>query len=207
MRKFLSNPLYVESAFLVLLILLFAAATVYLFLRNRFAFREKLGAPYFRLSVCSIVYAAVFTTLAFRKYAAYNMGMLDLGGIDQAIWNTLHGSLLHVTSVDWGNISRLGAHFEPIFILISPVYLLWDDARVLLIVQTLFIVAGAYPLFLIAKERLRNEGAAFCAALCCFLYPAVQWANISDFHGDPLAIPFLLFALYFLEKKKEHLSA
>ncbi|MCU0606290.1 MAG: DUF2079 domain-containing protein [Candidatus Edwardsbacteria bacterium] len=153
-------------------------------------------------------YAAVFTVLPLCSYAAYNMGMVDLGHMDQAIRGVLDGRPLDFTFYETGQrVSRLGIHFEPVYFLIAPLYRIWDDARMLLVLQTAVIASGGIPLYLMARRRLGSGGAGIALLGAYLLHPALQFANLFEFHGDALAAGFLLWALHFMERRRWPLFA
>jgi len=146
------------------------------------------------------IYFIVFSSLAILKYNAYNMAMLDLGRMDQVIWNTLHGRFLACT-LEIGNVCRLIAHTELIYVLIAPLYLIYSSPITLLILQSLVISLGALPVYWLAKSKLGGKFSPFCFALAYLLYPSLQYGNLFDFHADMLATVFLLFTFYYLECK------
>ncbi|MRR09958.1 DUF2079 domain-containing protein, partial [bacterium] len=149
-----------------------------------------------------------FLVLPLRAYAAYNMGMVDLGHMDQAIRGVLAGRPLEFTFYETGQrVSRLGIHLEPVYFLIAPLYRIWDDARILLVLQTLVVASGGIALFLMARQRL-GSGLGGVALLGAYLlHPALQFANLFEFHGDALAAGFLLWALLFVERQRWPLFA
>src|SRR5260370_12919772 len=131
----------------------------------------------------------------------------DLGTMDQAVWSLTDGHLLqqtvcnivsdtNCTSVN--GVSRFAIHFEPILFLVSLFYLLVSSPKTLLVLQTLVVAAGAFPAFWLARLRLRNELAAVGIAILYLLYPALQQAEIFDFHAVTLTCALLLFTLYFM---------
>ena len=81
----------------------------------------------------AILFASLFFGLMVRQHDAFHTRALDLGKFDQAIWNTLRGRFLF-SSVQ--NHSILGNHFSPFMALLSPLFLIWSDVRVLFFVQT-----------------------------------------------------------------------
>jgi uncharacterized membrane protein len=126
-----------------------------------------------------------------------------LGNVDQAVWNTRHGRLFHMTNIE-GLTNRLGTHVEPILLPLSLLYFVWSDPRLLLFVQTGVIALGAWPVYLLAKRKLDEAGVASPPLVVIFagvylLFPALQSANVFDFHAVALAPTFFLFALYCLE--------
>jgi uncharacterized membrane protein len=151
------------------------------------------------------LYLVFFGILTVLKHDAFQTTAFDLGNVDQAVWNTRHGRPFAMTNIE-GLSSRLGTHVEPIILPIALLYLLWSDPRVLLLLQTAVIGLGAWPVYLLAKRKMsETEGGPWSqvvpAAFACayLLFPALQSANVFDFHAMALAPTFFLFALYFLE--------
>lgn len=128
------------------------------------------------------------------------MAMVDLGRMDQAIWNTLHGKLL-VGTFEFGNASRLIAHSEFIYLLIAPLYLIYSDPKTILVLQTFFITLGALPIFWIGYEKTKSYFFGLCFSCAYLLYPPIQYGNLNDFHPDMLATSFLFFAFYYAMRK------
>lgn len=152
-------------------------------------------------------YALYFSALSIRLHEAHRTHKADLGQIDQAIWNTSQGRF--VQEIKGDQIStRLTDHVEPIFALVAPVFWAWDDVRALLVVQSVALALGAWPVFALAWHRFagQQQGArgrrylgplALAFALAYLLYPPLQAANVAEFHALPLATPFILFAFLF----------
>lgn len=150
-----------------------------------------------------LVYVVYFTTTSFLRYNNYFTGRFDLGNMDQTVWNTIHGRIFQLTDPDGTNtISRLSIHADFILILISPLYLLWADPRMLLLLQSVVLACGAFFVFLIAAHILRNKNLALTFAAVYLLNPAMQFTNLYDFHGVVLATTFLLGAFYYFLKRR-----
>jgi uncharacterized membrane protein len=149
-----------------------------------------------------VLYIAVFSALSVARHEAFETLAFDLGNYDQAIWNTIHGRLLRFTNVE-GLSSRLAQHVEPILLPVSLFYLLYDSPKTLLILQTVIVALGAWPVYLLAREKLRNEFGGIVFAAAYLLFPALEAANLYDFQAVSLAPTFLLWAFYFLEKEKD----
>ncbi len=122
----------------------------------------------------------------------------DLGIYDQTIWNLAHGRIWMTTLVYETN--GYYDHFEPILALIAPLYWLWPDVRVLLIVQALALALGSLPIYLYARRRFQSwefgHALAPVIAAAYLAYPALHNANLNDFHEVSLLPPLLGFALY-----------
>ena len=155
------------------------------------------------VGVAILLYAAYFTTASFLRYDNFFTGRFDLGNMDQTVWNTVHGRLFQLTDPDGTNvISRLAIHADFILVLLAPFYLLWQDPRMLLLIQTLVLSAGAIFVYLLAKDILKNKLFGFLFAALYLANPSMEYTNLYDFHGVTLATTFLLGAYYFLKKKQ-----
>lgn len=152
-----------------------------------------------------LAYIVTFSALSILQNDAFNTTVHDLGVMDQAAWNTLHGRFVVETSIGGQPLPRLRGHVEPIFLLIGLAFLLYDHVNALLILQTVVVALGALAIYWLARERLPGrprESAIFglAAAVVYLLFPALEAANLTEFHPITLAPTFLLFAFYFLEK-------
>ena len=152
--------------------------------------------------LAAAVFAAVFAALAILRHRAFASGRFDLGNMTQAVWSTAHGDVLSVTDVHGEQISRLGSHFDPILALLAPLWLLWPSPELLLVVQAVAVGLGALPVFWLAREHLEHELPAAALAGAYLLYPPVQWLTVSDFHPVALACPLLLYAWWFLDRRR-----
>ena len=160
-----------------------------------------------------VAYFLYFGVLTVQKHTAFQTTAFDLGNVDQAVWNTQHGRLLAMTNIE-GLTNRLGTHVEPILVPISLLYFLWTDPRMLLLLQTAVIALGAWPVYLIARRAvsvqssgmpetsyaspLRYHALPITFVLVYLFFPALESANVFDFHAVALAPTFFLFAFYFL---------
>jgi uncharacterized membrane protein len=154
------------------------------------------------VAVGALSYAAGLGALATLQHRAFWSGRFDLGNAVQAVWSTAHGDFLSVTALSGAQISRLGAHFEPILAAFVPLWWLWPDASLLLVVQAAAIAMGAVPVYLLGRKHLGSEWAAAGFALAYLLHPATQWLALDDFHAVALATPLLLWAFWFLDEDR-----
>ncbi len=148
-----------------------------------------------------IGYCLLFSYLSIAQHESLQTHGLDLGFPDQVVWNTAHGRPF-AYSISPRATNFLGEHFSPILALLVPLYWIWPDVRALLIVQTVVIALGVFPVFWLAKERLKNDLAGLSFSAAFLLFPALEAANMFDFHAETLAPSFLLFAFYYLEKQR-----
>ncbi len=147
-----------------------------------------------------LLYIGLFSWLSVTRHQAFATSAYDLGNANQAIWNTVHGCPLCFTN--WRGVelhlatdSRLAMHVEPIYFLIAPLYALWQQPETLLILQTIILALGAWPVFWLARQHLGGiAGVAFAAVY--LLFPGLEAANLWEFHAVALAAPLLLLTFY-----------
>lgn len=157
--------------------------------------QSEAAADKFAL-VFALAYVLVFGTLSILRHASLHSGGYDLGIFDQVIWNSLQGRPFE-NSLMVDSPSFLGHHFAPLLMAIVPLYAVWSDARLLLVLQTVALAVTALPLYWFARKRL-GAGQACVVVAAFFLFPALQGVNLFEFHEIALATPLLGFALYFL---------
>ena len=137
------------------------------------------------------------------RYQTYHADAFDLGNMNQAVWNTLHGDPFRFTNrgLDWfGPPTRLGIHVEPILLLIAPFYLIHSGPETLIVIQNVAMALGAIPLFMLSLRRLPTMpllGVALAASY--LLAPEFLGAALWDFHSVALATPLLILAIWALD--------
>jgi len=155
------------------------------------------------LSFGVIIVFIIFTALGVARHLSLSSGTWDLGLFDQAIWNTTQGDILFSSIKN--NINLLGDHFEPILLLIAPLYKLWPSVYVLLILQSLLLASAIIPLYLIAKYRLRERLLIFAFIISYILSRPLRGIGLFDFHPECFILPLLFWAYYFLITRKNAL--
>ena len=163
---------------------------------------RPIGGLVARLAyVLVVLYALTFGYLSIQEHEAFSTHAFDLGNMDQAVWNTYHGRWLEFTNMP-GLTIRLAAHVEPILLLVAPLYGLASDPRLLLVLQTLVIALGGLPAFWLARHELKSSLAGLVFASAYLLAPALEVANLSDFHAVAFSSALLLYAIYFLRRDR-----
>ncbi|MGA2911426.1 MAG: DUF2079 domain-containing protein [Candidatus Levyibacteriota bacterium] len=162
--------------------------------------KHKYGIALIILVIFYIVY---FTIASFLRYSNFYTGRFDLGNMDQTVWNTIHGRIFQITDPNGtATISRLAFHADFILILISPLYLIWSNPQMLLLLQSVVLGLGAVFVYLIADSLLRNKNLALAFSVVYLLNPALQFSNLFDFHAVVLGTALLLATFYFYLKRK-----
>ena len=154
------------------------------------------------LAVLVGVFAAGMSTLAVLQQRAFETGRFDVGNLTQVVWSTAHGRFLEMTDVHGEQISRLGAHFDPIVVVLVPLWWLWPSPELLLVVQAAAVALGAVPVYLLARKHLDSERGGLLFGAVYLLYPPTQWLVVDDFHPVALATPLLLAGIWFLDEER-----
>ena len=158
-----------------------------------------MTAPRTLLVIATAAFAAGFSALATLQHRAFWTGRFDVGNLVQAVWSTAHGDPLTVTGLNGLQMSRLAAHFDPIVVAFAPLWWIWPDPSLLLVVQAVAVALGAPAVYLLAQRHLGSERAGAAFALVYLLYPPTQWLVVADFHPVALATPLLLWGFWFLD--------
>lgn len=148
-----------------------------------------------------LLYILTFTWLAFLRHASFNSSGFDLGIYDQVVWNTLHGRMFFYTTTGQP-LLHLSNHADPILALVAPFYLIYSGPEMLLFLQAAAIGLGGMPLFWLAREKLGSDLAGISLLLAYLLFPTLEVVTLWDFHPPALAVGFLMYAFYFLVKRK-----
>ncbi len=144
-----------------------------------------------------VAYGVGFSLLTIVRYAAFEARALDMGNLNQAIWNTAHGNWFHLTNQP-GTVNRLSLHVEPILLPIALIYRLAPVPETLLVLQAVIVALGALPAAALARHKLGSAWAGLAFGVVFLLNPSIQAANWLEFHPVTLVPTFLLAAFYFL---------
>lgn len=166
------------------------------------AFDEKWPARTWPLHAMFLGYVLVLSTASLVRHYSFQTSAWDLGIFDQAFSSVLSGHLFYYTAELYANPggSIFGVHFSPVLFLLVPFYAILRSPTTLLVIQTVVVGAGAYPVFLIGQQVLKDRRLSYLFSLLYLVYPHVYGINIFDFHPDAFFVPFALFAIYFFMK-------
>lgn len=146
------------------------------------------------------IYVLFFSVMSILKHYSFHSTAYDLA--------TAYDDVRHLSMGDFNykrelHDSKIFAdHFNPINLLLVPFYWIYPHTEILLIIQSLFLGIGAWPIYLLSKNKLRNEKIALIISCSYLLYVPLEAMNLIDFHFNVIAIPFLLFAFYYLVNNK-----
>ena len=145
------------------------------------------------------VLTILYSTLSILRHVHFQSGGFDLGLYDQAVWK--FGHFLGAYNTVKERII-FGDHLVLTLPLFGLLYDIWDDVRLLLVMQAGAIVFSAIPIFLIAKRRLSSKIAALCIAVIYSLFYGIQYGVYFDFHPVIIGVAILSWLAYFWESKK-----
>ncbi len=203
----LAEPLEATHSWLVLT---FAAVTAILVTYSAYHWSRELPdespRSRFRFMAPTVVgvaiasYIVVVTSIAFINHLAFNTGRSDLGYYMSIFRQSSQGVPLGCSLC--GNGSHLTGHFDPILVLLSPLYLLYPFAETLLLLQTVWLALGAVPVYLVTVHHVRRSSAGVALAIAYLAFPALHGVNLFDFHSLSLCVPLFIWVLYFLDSGK-----
>jgi len=170
---------------------------------------DRLGPPLVLAGLVAL-YVLVFGHLTWRQHANWRSLGFDTGIYDQGMWLLSQGRdpFLTMRGMDyWGH------HVAVIGYLFAPVYWLGGGVQAVSLIHTVWVAAGAVPLWLLARDRwVRDAGddgivvarrwEALAVPAAYLLHPAVHWVTWWLFHPDSLAITPLLFAWWLARRER-----
>lgn len=142
-------------------------------------------------AVLAIAYAAALTALSMVRHRAALTGVWDLGYYAQLAWQLAQADLPRSSvwhDAPWGN------HATFALVAAAPFLRLFPDPATLLAVQSLALSLGVIPAYILGRRVWGAPNAGLVVAAAYLLYPALQFANLFDFHADSFATPLLLAA-------------
>lgn len=151
---------------------------------------------------CASTAAVFYTWASIYRHDRFASNAYDLGIFDQTIWG--YSRLQIVRNTVKGVPNLLGDHFHPALMALAPAYWVWNDARVLLVVQALLLAAASLPICWWARPRLGLSG-ALAMQLAFLAFWGLLAGVIFDFHELALAVPAISFGLYALLERRTRL--
>lgn len=142
----------------------------------------------------AILYFLVYSYLSVHRYHKLLTWSWDLGIFESLLANALKGRFF----VDYRGPFD---HLSPALVFYLPFYALWRDPRILLVVQAAVFALGAWPLYLLIRERTGSRNTVAAVVIAYLLYPMLSAGNLHDFHAVSMTPVFFFAALYFMERR------
>ncbi len=125
------------------------------------------------------IFSVIYAFMSVYKHNHFQTFGWDLAIFDHGIWQW---SQFLIPYSSFHDLPWLADHFHLILITIAPLYWIWSDVRVLLIVQAILVSAGALPLYYLSKKVTKNNQFSFVIVLGYLLFYSLQSFVFSDFH-------------------------
>jgi uncharacterized membrane protein len=145
-------------------------------------------------------FTLIFFWLINRQYQTFQLRGADIDRFTQAIWNTPRGRFLYSTILEE---SILAKHFSPYMALLTPLLLIWADARILFLFQLIGIAITGLILYRVIEDK--RPGLALIFLLAFYLNPPLHQIALIELRRVTLAMPFIALMLYGLYKDKRGL--
>lgn len=146
-----------------------------------------------------IVLSIAYSALSIVRQNHFQSGGFDLGIYDQAVWQYAHFQWPYNTVKDR---FILGDHLTLTLPLLAPLFWFWDDVRMLLIFQAVWISFSAMAIYKLVRIRGLTEITALCLAVVYSLFYGIQYLVYFDFHPVVIGVGLLAWIAYFLEAGK-----
>lgn len=153
--------------------------------------------PELLLFLLFAAYGLYFSMISINHLHALKSGTSDMPIYVNIMYHNLHGDFLGSSIVRGGN--HASAHFDPILILMTPLFALYQRPEFLLIFQSVWFALGVFPAYLLGLRILGHKWAGLVIALMYALHPSLHCVNLFEFHSLALAVSPVLWAIYFLE--------
>ncbi len=151
------------------------------------------------LIVVSIFFALLYAILSLVPHYNFQTNAFDLGIFNQAIYQYAH---LRIGPNTIREVPSLFSdHFEPILLLLAPLYYLFKSYT-LLIVQIAMTIFGAIGVFLLVKKETKKQFLAISATIIFYLFFGLLTALAFDYHNNTIAtmlIPWIFLSI--IERK------
>jgi uncharacterized membrane protein len=143
-----------------------------------------------------------WTWQSWDSYAAYMLGFNDFGHFMQRVANTAAGrGVLLETPV----LPMFWDHFNPGLLLLVPLWLVYPDASLSFVLQSVSLVAGSLCLWRLSLAMGHTAWVAMLWGMAWLSQPVLGQMNLAysyGWHPISLAIPLMLLSLVYLTERK-----
>jgi uncharacterized membrane protein len=169
--------------------------------------RDRVLERYPRL--CSFVYKygvylliasffLLYSSISILKHMNFQSHGWDLGIFDQTIWQYSRFEIGYSTVRLVPLL--LADHWHPSLFLFAPSFWVWNDVRMLLIVQAAICALGAVPIYWIARDKLKSRFPQLCAVFIYLFFWGMLELIFFDFHPHCLYPPLIALMYYYVDR-------
>jgi uncharacterized membrane protein len=169
-------------------------------------YSKAISSKYLPLVIMLIIFSIAYSVLSIVRHNHYQSFGYDLGIDDQIVWQ-FSNFRLPITSIDdTPFMLSLTNHVELIYAVIAPIYWIWDDVSMLIIVQVLAMVTSAIPVYLLAQKYKLHKLLCYGITYAYLTFYGVQNALWFDVHSSVFGAALMMWFIYFLDREKIKLS-
>ena len=144
-----------------------------------------------------LVFFILFFAISIYRYDSAQLFHYDFGIFASIIWQLSQGKIAIINHISLGRIIFLGDHFQPSLAILSPLFWIVKDVRILLAEQAFVLAASSFLIYLIALRKSLSKWSALIFSIIFLLYAGIEFPVVSDWHPEPTAGLFLLLFIYF----------
>lgn len=157
----------------------------------------------FKILLLWVIFLSItYATLSVVRHNRFESGGFDLGLYDQAVWQYSRFLWPYNTIKDR---FILGDHLTLTLPLLAPLFWLWDDVRMLLIFQAVWISFSTIAIYKLTLLRKFSHSTALVMSFLYSMFYGIQYAVFFDFHPVVIGVGLGAWFLYFFESKKKRL--
>jgi uncharacterized membrane protein len=154
-------------------------------------------------SIWTIFLPLIFFIQQYLKYRAYNSELWDIGIISHAFSTTMRGYFFqNIAAGSIIQVSAFAQHTELILILLYPFFAIIPHPLTLVAIQSIVLSVTVIFFYRLCRKILGDETSSVILSFCFSIYPAFLYTGILDFHGDALAMPFIILMITATVEKK-----
>jgi uncharacterized membrane protein len=161
---------------------------------------SKIIENLFPVSLCA--YFIIVGTQLAASYNAYTTEWVDFSFEFAPVWQSAHNGLFRMINEFSRETSILSYHWPLMYLIISPLTLLWNKPEAVLWISTFFFTMSGLTVYLLALHYTKNKATASLFGSLYLIYLPVHLANLNDFHADPLALPFIFLSFLGAARRK-----
>lgn len=149
-----------------------------------------------------LVFFLAYAVLSLVRHDHYQSYGYDLGINDQAVWR-YSAFQSPVTTIDpYPDKTKFYTHIELVYALMAPFYWLWNNAKMLLLLEPAFVCAAGIAIYLLARNKGLRQVPSLAVMISYLGFYGVQNAVWSDVHSVSFAAAFLAWFIYFLDGRQ-----
>lgn len=152
-------------------------------------------------AVFAILYVVIVSGITIYRYMAYYSAAYDLG-IWSQMFHYMKDTFKPLTTCERDRLmSHFCVHFSPIYYLILPFYCIYPTVATLQVMQTVVLISGLVPLYLLCKQLKLSKSATLLFGVVYAIYPALACGCYYDLHENAFLTPLILWVFYFIERE------